>query len=183
MAGGGVKINNINVNGGANGKTPTFKIENGHLYNSYDNGTNWYDLGQVKGADGYQGQDGVGVADIDVGANGTSFDFEMTDGTVDNVPFPMEEADQVLDTEVATLVASSIEIGTVASGVTPSVAVAVVGNKAQMSFVLPKGDTGSAGADGVGVSTITVSNGYLVFGMTDGTSKPVALPVYDGTGD
>lgn len=58
MAGGGVKVNNFTINGGANGKTPTFKIEGGHLYNSYDNGTTWGDLGQVKGSDGQDGQDG-----------------------------------------------------------------------------------------------------------------------------
>lgn len=46
MAGGGVKINNINITGGANGKTPIFKLENGILYNSYDNGDNWYALGR-----------------------------------------------------------------------------------------------------------------------------------------
>ena len=60
MAGGGVKINNINVKGGANGRTATFKIENGHLYNSYNSGVSWYDLGQVNGEDGVDGQDGKG---------------------------------------------------------------------------------------------------------------------------
>ena len=59
MAGGGIKINNTKVVGGANGKTPIFKIENGVLYNSYNNGTTWYELGQVKGQDGKDGQDGV----------------------------------------------------------------------------------------------------------------------------
>lgn len=58
MAGGGVKINNINVVGGANGRTATFKIEGGHLYNSYDNGVNWHDLGQVRGIQGERGEQG-----------------------------------------------------------------------------------------------------------------------------
>lgn len=64
MAGGGVKINNISVRGGANGKTPTFKIEDGHLYNSYNGGTTWNDLGQVKGADGDDGRDGANGAKL-----------------------------------------------------------------------------------------------------------------------
>lgn len=60
MAGGGVKINNISVRGGANGKTPRFKIENGHLYNTYQDGENpdWNDLGQVKGEKGDKGDKG-----------------------------------------------------------------------------------------------------------------------------
>lgn len=60
MAGGGVKINNIAITGGANGRTPTFKIENGKLYNSYDSGVTWYELGQVVGDNGIDGQDGKG---------------------------------------------------------------------------------------------------------------------------
>ena len=60
MAGGGVKINNITVTGGANGRTATFKIENGKLYNSYDSGLTWYELGQVAGDNGTDGQDGKG---------------------------------------------------------------------------------------------------------------------------
>lgn len=50
--GGGIKINNITVRGGADGKTPVFKIENGHLYNKYDNTAKWQDLGEVKGEKG-----------------------------------------------------------------------------------------------------------------------------------
>lgn len=72
MAGGGVKINNISVRGGANGKTPTFALgesisqTSGHLYNSYDNGVNWHDLGQVKGADGIDGENGInGINGVD----------------------------------------------------------------------------------------------------------------------
>lgn len=187
MAGGGVKNNYISVIGGANGKTPTFKIENGHLYNTYgdpnSDSATWHDLGQVKGSDGYQGQDGVGIQEVTIGQDGTSFDFEKTDGDVDNVPFPMSSAQQVSEHDVAELVALSIAIGSVSSGATPSVSVDVVGGEAQMNFVLPKGDTGSTGADGVGISTISVSGGYLVFNKTDGTSQTVALPVYDGTGD
>lgn len=64
MAGGGVKINNITVSGGADGKTPIFKIEAGYLYNSYDNGTTWYSLGEVKGQDGQDGLDGSTGAKI-----------------------------------------------------------------------------------------------------------------------
>jgi hypothetical protein len=64
MAGGGIKINNISVSGGADGKTPVFKIENGKLFNSYDNGITWYELGQVKGADGSNGVDGKNGAKL-----------------------------------------------------------------------------------------------------------------------
>lgn len=57
-AGGGIKINNISVRGGADGKTPIFKIENGNLYNSYTSGTTWNKIGEVKGAQGDKGKDG-----------------------------------------------------------------------------------------------------------------------------
>lgn len=58
-AGGGIKINNISVRGGADGKTAIFKIENGYLYPSYNNGTTWEKtLGQVKGEDGAEGEKG-----------------------------------------------------------------------------------------------------------------------------
>lgn len=66
MAGGGVKINNISVRGGANGKTPRFKIEDGNLYNTYQDGENpnWNNLGRVKGADGTNGRDGASGAKL-----------------------------------------------------------------------------------------------------------------------
>lgn len=57
-AGGGIKINNITVRGGADGKTPVFKIENERLFISYDSGTNWKDLGQIVGAQGIKGDKG-----------------------------------------------------------------------------------------------------------------------------
>lgn len=59
MAGGGIKINNIKVSGGADGKTPIFKIEGENLYNSYDNGRTWNIIGKVVGANGQDGRDGV----------------------------------------------------------------------------------------------------------------------------
>lgn len=59
MAGGGIKINNIKVSGGADGKTPVFNIEDGYLFNSYDNGKTWHKLGKVKGEDGVDGEDGA----------------------------------------------------------------------------------------------------------------------------
>lgn len=70
MAGGGIKVNNITVSGGADGKTPVFKIEDGKLFNSYNNGVSWYELGQVKGADGKDGVDGVNGVDGEDGPRG-----------------------------------------------------------------------------------------------------------------
>lgn len=60
MAGGGVKINNIKVIGGANGKTPRVKIEGTNLYVSYDNQT-WTDMGRVVGAKGQDGATGAKI--------------------------------------------------------------------------------------------------------------------------
>ena len=48
MAGGGIKINNTKIIGGADGKTPIFEVKNdGFLYNSYDNGNTWNILQKV----------------------------------------------------------------------------------------------------------------------------------------
>ncbi len=44
---------------GEDGKTPTFKIDEGVLYVSYDNGTSWSKLGDVAGEDGADGKDGI----------------------------------------------------------------------------------------------------------------------------
>ncbi len=43
---------------GEDGKTPTFMIQNGNLYASFD-GQNWTDLGPVVGSDGDDGEDGL----------------------------------------------------------------------------------------------------------------------------
>ncbi|MBR5202940.1 MAG: hypothetical protein IKW45_06715 [Clostridia bacterium] len=93
MAGGGIRINNIKVSGGANGKTATFKIEDGKLYNSFD-GITWYELGTVKGADGKDGATGAKIVsmtrtgtDVNGGAvyqmffdNGTLVEFTAPKG-------------------------------------------------------------------------------------------------------
>lgn len=46
-AGGGIRIQNVTVRGGADGKTPQFKLEDGILYNSYDNGRVWHAIGMT----------------------------------------------------------------------------------------------------------------------------------------
>lgn len=60
MAGGGIKINNITISGGggADGRTPIFKIEDGELFYSYNDGKLWHRLGNVKGEQGIQGEKG-----------------------------------------------------------------------------------------------------------------------------
>lgn len=70
MAGGGIKINNTKIVGGADGRTPVFKIENGILFNSYDNGRSWSSLGNVKGEQGIQGMQGEKGDRGEKGANG-----------------------------------------------------------------------------------------------------------------
>ncbi len=50
--------NGTNGKDGVDGKTPTFKVESGNLYVSYNSGTSWTNLGSVKGANGTNGVDG-----------------------------------------------------------------------------------------------------------------------------
>ena len=44
---------------GEDGKTPTFKIENGHLYYQFNGDSDWEDLGKVEGPQGEQGEQGA----------------------------------------------------------------------------------------------------------------------------
>ena len=43
---------------GTDGITPSFKVENGELFVSYDDGENWTSLGYIQGADGAPGEKG-----------------------------------------------------------------------------------------------------------------------------
>lgn len=58
MAGGGIRMNNISISGGADGRTPEFNVVNGELFYSFDNWVTRYSLGVIKGADGTDGADG-----------------------------------------------------------------------------------------------------------------------------
>ncbi|MBP3433916.1 MAG: hypothetical protein J6K50_01450, partial [Clostridia bacterium] len=48
-----------NGTNGTDGITPTFKLENGELFVSYDEGENWTSLGNVKGDKGDKGDTGA----------------------------------------------------------------------------------------------------------------------------
>ena len=80
-------------NDGTNGKdgvTPKFKIENEYWFISYDNGTNWTQLGKATGEDGKDGEDGVGGDSMFSGVDyKTSTDyviFTLADGTQIKLP-------------------------------------------------------------------------------------------------
>lgn len=47
------------VTNGEDGKTPTFKVEKDELKVSYDNGATWTALGNIHGADGKEGMNGI----------------------------------------------------------------------------------------------------------------------------
>ncbi len=55
---------------GKDGVTPLFKIENGHLHVSYNNGETWTDLGNIQGANGSNGNDGSNGSDGNDGNDG-----------------------------------------------------------------------------------------------------------------
>ena len=75
---------------GINGTTPQFKIENDYWFISYDNGTNWTQLGKATGEDGKDGEDGVGGDSMFTGIDyKTSTDyviFTLADGTQIKLP-------------------------------------------------------------------------------------------------
>ena len=68
--------NGSNGQNGTNGITPTFKIENGELKVSYDNGTNWTSLGNIQGANGSDGADGSN------GQDGKTPSFKVENGNL-----------------------------------------------------------------------------------------------------
>ncbi len=55
---------------GTNGITPTFKVDDGVLYVSYDEGASWKSLGDISGADGTNGKDGADGKDGTDGKDG-----------------------------------------------------------------------------------------------------------------
>ena len=88
----GEKIQAEGKNGtnGINGTTPQFKIENDYWFISYDNGTNWTQLGKATGEDGKDGEDGVGGDSMFSGVDyKTSTDyviFTLADGMQIKLP-------------------------------------------------------------------------------------------------
>ena len=69
---------------GTNGTTPQFKIENDYWFISYDNGTNWTQLGKATGEDGIGGDSMFSGVDYE-----TSTDyviFTLADGTQIKLP-------------------------------------------------------------------------------------------------
>ena len=84
---------------GTDGKTPTFKIENGNLYYQFEGDDNWKDLGNVTGPKGDKGDTGEQGPAGEEGEDGDSFfqkvdykkgdasaTFTLADGTVFEVP-------------------------------------------------------------------------------------------------
>ena len=57
---------------GTNGVTPTFKVEDGELFVSYDNGETWATLGNVQGEKGEDGENGTN------GSNGVTPTIEIS---------------------------------------------------------------------------------------------------------
>lgn len=64
---------------GKDGVTPKLKIEGGYWYVSYDNGTNWTQLGKATGEDGADGKDGDSIK---ITQDEDNVYFELVDGTI-----------------------------------------------------------------------------------------------------
>ena len=88
--GGKIQAEGKDGTNGTNGTTPQFKIENDYWFISYDNGTNWTQLGKATGEDGKDGEDGVGGDSMFSGVDyKTSTDyviFTLADGTQIKLP-------------------------------------------------------------------------------------------------
>ena len=79
-----------NGTNGTDGVTPKLEIREGYWWISYDNGTNWTQLGKATGEDGKDGEDGVGGDSMFSGVDyKTSTDyviFTLADGTQIKLP-------------------------------------------------------------------------------------------------
>ena len=64
---------------GKDGVTPKLEIRDGYWYISYDNGTNWTQLGKATGEDGIDGKDGDSIK---VTQDENNVYFELADGTI-----------------------------------------------------------------------------------------------------
>ena len=82
--GGKIQAEGKDGTNGTNGTTPQFKIENDYWFVSYDNGTNWTQLGKATGEDGIGGDSMFSGVDYE-----TSTDyviFTLADGTQIKLP-------------------------------------------------------------------------------------------------
>ena len=73
----------INGQNGINGITPTFKVEDGALFVSYDDGETWQSLGNIagtNGTNGTNGKDGVSIQSVTVDEAGR-LAITLSDGT------------------------------------------------------------------------------------------------------
>jgi len=64
---------------GTDGVTPKLEIRDGYWYISYDNGTNWTQLGKATGEDGTDGKDGDSIK---ITQDENNVYFELADGTI-----------------------------------------------------------------------------------------------------
>ena len=64
---------------GTDGVTPKLEIRGGYWYVSYDNGTNWTQLGKATGEDGTDGKDGDSIK---ITQDEDNVYFELADGTI-----------------------------------------------------------------------------------------------------
>ena len=74
-----VKAQGTDGSDGADGVTPKLEIREGYWWISYDNGTNWIQLGKATGADGADGKDGNSIK---ITQDEDNVYFELADGTI-----------------------------------------------------------------------------------------------------
>lgn len=67
---------------GKDGITPKLEIREGYWWISYDNGTNWMQLGKATGEDGQDGTDGKDGDSIKITQDENNVYFELADGTI-----------------------------------------------------------------------------------------------------
>lgn len=158
-------IDGTNGIDGQDGITPTFKIEEGELKISYDNGDTWTSLGYIYGENGVMGingddgEDGVGITKTEINSNGELI-ITYSNNLVSNLGVVVgakgdkgdkgekgDQGEQGLQGEKGDKGEQGVQ-----------------GEKGQ------DGTNGTNGKDGVGIKTIAIDGGSLKITLTSGST-------------
>ena len=178
--------------------TPTFKLEDGVLYVSYDGEASWQSLGNVKGEDGApgkdgkdgengkdgaNGKDGVGITSANINAEGQLV-LSFSDGKTVN----LDKVVGMNGTDGIGISSSVINsdgelVITYTNSQTANLGV-VIGAKGDKGDKGDQGETGATGAtgatgnDGVSITKTEINNkGELVITLSDNTVSNLGVVV------
>lgn len=157
----------VNGTNGQDGKTPTFKIEDGKWYVSFDNGITWTGpYGQATGSDGDAFFSGVFLSE-----DGNTVRFELIDGTSVTIPL-YKEFNLGFDVENLLIMSgSTVEIPFTVTGATPGTIVEAFAKNGWEADILQ--DNPAAGLLKVKAPSDQTGSGRITVIANDGGQKTI----------